>query len=109
MNTSVNTLIAATVAIAATFCTAASAQSLAERHEQHKAQINNFLHGRGGSAPAPHYADSARGHRGWHGDRGYGQHGNRGPIPQNRQYAQYENGQFKGYITEGEYAKPNGR
>ena len=66
MKTTVKVLIAAAVtSVAATFSTGASAQSLIELHEQHKAQLLNFLFGHGGPnvainvgpayQPAPYY------------------------------------------------------
>lgn len=49
MKTTVKILIAAAVtSVAATFSTGASAQSLFELHEQHKAQLFNFLFGHHG-------------------------------------------------------------
>ena len=66
MKTSVKVLIAAAVtAVAATFSTGASAESLFELHQQHMAQLHHFLFGHGGPsvainvgpgyAPAPYY------------------------------------------------------
>jgi hypothetical protein len=87
MKTTVKVLIAGAVtAVAATFSTGASAQSLLELHEQHKAQILNFLFGHGGpnvginigpayqpvpAYQAPVYVDPYGYNHGYRGPRGY--------------------------------------
>jgi hypothetical protein len=116
MKTTVKILIAGAVtAMAATFSTGASAASLIELHEQHKAQILNFLFGgHNGNVQAaisvgpayqapPVYVEPNGGHYGYRGPRGYerrdGYHGDyRSDHPGHGGYSRdYENRDGRGF------------
>jgi len=85
MKTTVKVLIAGAVtAMAATFSTGASAASILDLHEQHKAQILGFLFGGNQpgvqgtinigpayQAPPVYQAPAYGGHHGYRGQRGY--------------------------------------
>lgn len=82
MKTTVKILIAAAVtAMAATVSTGASAASIVELHEQHRAQVLNFLFGGNDRQVAinvgpayqapPVYVDPYGGQQGYRGSRGY--------------------------------------